>query len=199
MHAATWVVSIVSTLEILNLHEQSHELIEALNIVNIDLEQSIHRLAALREFVHGDEMYRIPPECSILLRQDLTIASNDVASVLFKQAYESEIKLSVSLDRVSIVLHSLDKLTLLDVHRLHSVATFLFLKLVVHDLFEAHALEAKKRDQAIVVALVGQDVVAVHSIVVDVEFVEDHIGWCTHLQAQVYCDVLEAQMTIKSR
>ena len=101
----------------------------------------------------------------------------------------------MSLDCIGVVLDSLDQFALLYVHSFHTETAFFLLQLVVHDFLKTHALKTEQTDQAIVFALVGEDVVCVQALVVKVELVEDHVTWSTHLERQVDCDVLEAQMT----
>ena len=59
---------------------------------------------------------------------------------------------------------------------------------------QAHALEAKQADKAVIVALVSQDVVAVHTIVVDAQLVENHIAWRAHLEREVHGNVLVTEV-----
>ena len=199
MDAATRIVGILRVFKVLNLHEERHELIEPCHIVNIDLQHGLERFLALGKLVHGRVVNRIAPLLRVLLRQDLTIAANDVASVLLKQTDEAQVKLTVPLDRVSIELDLFIELTVLDIHSLHAEAAFLLLQLVVHDLLEAHALVAEQADQAVVVALVGQYVVGAQSIVVDVELMEDHVAWGAHLEREVHSDVLITQVAVKAK
>ena len=91
--------------------------------------------------------------------------------------------------RISIMLHCFHKFTMLNIHSFHPETLLLFLQLIVHDFLEAHALEAQQIDQAIIVALVCEDMVRVHAVVVDVELVENHITWRAHLQTEVNCDI----------
>ena len=65
------------------------------------------------------------------------------------------------------------------------------MQLIVHDFLQAHTLEAKHAHEAVIVALVSKDVVGVHTVVVEVELVEDHIAGRAHLLAEVDRDVLE--------
>lgn len=100
----------------------------------------------------------------------------------------------MSLDCVSIVLDCLHEFSLLNVHGFHSETALFLLQLVVHDLFEAHALETEHRVEALVVPLVGQDVVRVPAVVIDVQLMEDHVGGSAHFEGEVDCDVLESQV-----
>ena len=85
------------------------------------------------------------------------------------------------LDRVSVVLHSLHKLTLLDVHSFHSETALFFLKLVIHDFLKAHALKTEQADEAVIVALVCQDVIRIQTTVIQIELMEDHVTRRSHL------------------
>ena len=102
----------------------------------------------------------------------------------------------MALDSVGIVLDRLDELTLLDVHSLHAETVLFLLQLIVHDFLETHTLEAKHAHEAVIVALVSKDVVGVHTVVVEVELVENHITGRAHLKTEVDSDVLEPKMTI---
>ena len=85
------------------------------------------------------------------------------------------------LDCICIELDLFIELTVLNIHSLHAEAALLLLQLVVHDLFEAHALIAEQANEAIVVSLVAQYVVGAQAVIVDVQFVEDHVAWGAHL------------------
>jgi hypothetical protein len=88
----------------------------------------------------------------------------------------------------------LDKLTLLDVHGLHSKTALFLLELVVHDFLEAHALKAQQCSETFVVALEGENVVTIVAEIVHVQLMEDHVRGCSHFHGQVHCDVLVPQM-----
>lgn len=90
----------------------------------------------------------------ILLRQNLTVPTDDITCVLLEQADEAQVKLAMTLDGVTVVLDRLNQLALLDVHGFHSEPAFLFLQLIVHHFLEAHALEAEHAAQAVVLSLV---------------------------------------------
>ena len=199
MNASPRVVSIIRVFEVLDLHEEVEELIKALNDVDIDLEERLERLVALGVLVHRGVVDRVPSHHGILLRQNLTVPLDDVACVRLKDRYEAQVELAMSLDCVSVVLDSLDQLALLDVHCFHTETAFFLLQLVVHDFLKTHALKAEQTDQTVVFALVGEDVVRVQALIVEVELVEDHVTWSSHLERQVYCDVLKAQMTANKR
>ena len=92
--------------------------------------------------VHAHVMDWVSPQFAILLRKDLSVAGDDITCVLLEEADKAKVKLTVTLDRVCVVLDGLDQLSLLDVHCLHSETAFLLLQLVVHDLLQAHAFEA---------------------------------------------------------
>ena len=103
------------------------------------------------------------------------------------------------LDCICIELDLFIKLTVLNIHSLHAEAALLLLQLVVHDFLEAHALVAEQAGQAVIVALVAQYVVGAQPIIVDVQFVEDHVAWGAHLEREVHSDVLIAQVTAKAK
>ena len=50
----------------------------------------------------------ITPQFTILLREDLSVAGDDITGVLLEEADKAKIKLTVTLDRICIVLDSLD-------------------------------------------------------------------------------------------
>lgn len=199
VHTAPRVIRVLGILEVLDLHEEVEELIETFNDIDVNLEKSFERFMAFSEFIHGDVVNGVSPQNTVLLRQDLSVACDDVARVLLEERNETQVELAVPFDRVCVVLHRFDELALLDVHSLHSETVFLLLQLVVHDFLETHALEAEQAHQAVVVALIRQDVVSVQPAVVDVKLVEDHVTGRAHLQRQVHCNVLEPKMTNRSR
>ena len=80
------------------------------------------------------------------------------------------------------------------VHSFHPKAALFFLKLVIHDLFEAHSLKAEHTHKAIIIATIRQNMITVHSIVVNVQFMEDHVTRGANFQAQVHRNILESQM-----
>ena len=79
--ASPRVVGILGILEVLDLHEEVQELIEALDDVDIDLKERLKRLVALGVFVHRSVVDRVPSHHSILLRQNLTVPLDNVACV----------------------------------------------------------------------------------------------------------------------
>jgi hypothetical protein len=112
-------------------------------------------------------MQRVAPQGGVLLSEDLSVSGNDITGVLLEQAHQSQVKLPVPFDCVSIVLHSLHQLALLYVHCFHSETQFFFLKLVIHYFLETHALKAYHVYKAVIIAFIGQDVIAIHSVVVN--------------------------------
>lgn len=83
---------------------------------------------------------------------------------------------------VSIMRDCFRQFTLLDVHSFHPKPILLLLKLIIHNLLETHTFQTKQRDQAIVVATVAYNMIAVQTLVVYVKFMEELITWCSHLQ-----------------
>ena len=81
VNASPRVVGILRVLEVLDLHEEVEELVEALNDVDIDLEERLERLVALGVLVHRGIVDRVPSHHSILLRQNLTVPLDNVACV----------------------------------------------------------------------------------------------------------------------
>ena len=155
MYTASWVIGILNIFEILNLHEELHELVEALNNIDIDLQQRFQCLITLRELVHCSIVKRVSFQRWILLWQNLSVPCNDITCVLFEQTDQAQIKLPMSLNCICIVLYCLNKFSLLDVHSFHSETQLFLLKLIIHDFLQAHALKAKHVDKAVIVALVG--------------------------------------------
>jgi len=174
-YTTSGIIRVLSVLEVLNLHEKGQKLVETFHNINIDLQQGLQSLMALSEFVHGREVDGVPTADVVLLSKNFSVSSNNVASVLLKKTHESKVEFAMALDGVRIVLHSLYELSLFDVHGLHSETTLFLLKLVVHHFLEAHALEAEQADQAVVVALISQDVVGVQAVIINVQLVEDHV------------------------
>ena len=88
MDATTWVISILSILKVLNLHEKIEELIEAFDDVNINLQERFKRLVTLSKLVHRYKVNRIPSRDAILLSQDFSVAGDDIACVLLEEGDE---------------------------------------------------------------------------------------------------------------
>ena len=168
MDAAPGVVCVLRVLKVLNLHEQVEELVKALNHIDVNLEQRFQSFLAFGVLVHRSVVDWISAHNRVLLGQNLPIPRNYIASILLKEGHKAQVKLSVPLDGVSVVLHRFDQLTLLDVHRFHAETALFLLKLVVHDLFETHALKTEQTDQTVVVTLVCQDVVRVQTAIIEV-------------------------------
>jgi len=192
--AASRVVCVLSAFEILNLHEQGQELVKTRHNIDVDLQEGLQCLLTLCEFVHSRIVDGVAPRNAVLLGEDLTVTSNDITGVLLEQAHQTQIEFSVPFDSVAIVLDGLCQLTVLNVHSFHPEAAFLLLELIVHDFFEAHALVAEHADHAIVVALVSHDVIRAQPVVVNVQFVVNHVTRGAHLQRQVHGNVLIPQV-----
>jgi len=192
---AARIICIFGILKVLKLHKESKELVETFNNIDINLEKGFNSLVALGELVHAGEVDWVALKSAILLSQDLSVTTDDITSVLFEKAYKTQVELSMALDSISVVLDSLDELTLLDIHGLHAETVLLLLQLIVHDFLEAHALKAEHAHEAVIFTLVRHNVIGVHAIVVKIELVEDHIAGRAHLLAEVDRDVLEPQMT----
>ena len=127
MNTASRIISLFSILEVLDLHEEGEELVKAFYMINIDLEKSLQRFMALSILVHANVMDWVTPQFAILLRQDLSVAGDDITGILLKEADKAKIKLTVTLDRICIVLDGLNQLSLLNVHCLHSETALFFL------------------------------------------------------------------------
>ena len=95
----------------------------------------------------------------------------------------------MSFDCVSSMFYGLDERSLLNIHSLHAVSSLFFLKLVMHDLFKIHALEAKECSESFIISFVSKDMIAVESIIVCVEFMEYAITRCSHLHHQKHSDI----------
>lgn len=52
MHATSRVISILSVLKVLELHKKTQELLKSINLVNMDLKESLESLCALGELIH---------------------------------------------------------------------------------------------------------------------------------------------------
>lgn len=170
------------------------ELLKARALVNVDVQDCFKRALALGELVHRRKVDRIPPKDVVLLSQDFTVASQDVSGVLLEETLQPKVELSVSLDGISIVGNVFSKLSLLDVHRLHSEPAFLLLKLIVHNFLKAHSFETKKRHQAVKLPSVADNVVAIQTLIVDVQLVENLVTWRAFFELQVARNVHESEM-----
>ena len=125
--AAARIVCVFSVLKVLNLHEEVQELVETFHNIDVDFEQSLQSPLALGVLIHGRKVDRVPARDIVLLSENLSVASNDITSVLLEQTHKSQVELAMALDCVSIVLHSLNKLSLFDVHCLHAETALLLL------------------------------------------------------------------------
>ena len=101
----------------------------------------------------------------------------------------------MSANGVRIVTHSFDELALFNVHGFHAEPIFFLLKLIVHDFLQTHALVIQQSDEAIVLAPIGHNMVAINAVVVDVQLVENAVGWSPHFHGQIHRNVLETQIT----
>ena len=101
-----WIeISIVCLcLQILELEEQTNKLLVARNFINIDSQNGFKSLEAFGELAHGTIVNGVPVEL-VLLSQDLSVSLNDVLSILLKQVENSDVKLFVSLDGLSVMEH----------------------------------------------------------------------------------------------
>ncbi len=59
MYTASRIIGILNIFKILNLHEELHELVEALNNIYINLEQRFQCLITLRKLVHCSIVKRV--------------------------------------------------------------------------------------------------------------------------------------------
>lgn len=78
VHAAARVVRILGIFEVLNLHKQRQELVEALHDVDIDVEKSLDSLVAFGVPVHSGVVDGVSAAQTVLLSQDLTVAGDDI-------------------------------------------------------------------------------------------------------------------------
>ena len=83
--ASPGVVRVLSILEVLDLHEEIEELIKAFNDIDVNLQKRFERLVAFSELVHRSIVNWVPSQGAILLSQDLTVASDNIAGVLFEE------------------------------------------------------------------------------------------------------------------
>ena len=83
--ASPGVVRVLSILEVLDLHEEIEELIKAFNDIDVNLQKRFERLVAFSELVHRSIVNWVPSQRAILLSQDLTVASDNIAGVLFEE------------------------------------------------------------------------------------------------------------------
>ena len=87
MNTAARIVSIFSILKVLKLHEKSEELVETFNNIDIDLEQGSNCLVTLGVLVHAGEVDGVALKRAILLSQDFSVTTDDVASILLEQTH----------------------------------------------------------------------------------------------------------------
>jgi len=83
----------------------------------------------------------------------------------------------VAADGVSVVEDSADEGALLDVQIFQTVKLLSSVQLVKDDLLERLALEVEHRDQAVVVALVTHDVIAVSTLPIHVQVLDNEVIW----------------------
>ena len=84
MDTTARIVGVLRVLEVLNLHEEVQELVKASHLVDINLKKGFQGLATLRVLVHSSIVDRISPAFSVLLRQDLSVPSDDITSILLE-------------------------------------------------------------------------------------------------------------------
>jgi len=77
----------------------------------------------------------IPFHLLVLLTQNLPVPLYDVACVLLKYVEQSQIEFLMPLYRVCIMLDCLYEIAMLDIGRADAIMVFLFLELIVEDLF----------------------------------------------------------------
>ena len=72
-------------------------------MIDVYFEQSLQCLIALGEFIHCAKVNWIAALSEVLPGQDLTVPLDDVGGILLEQTHKSKVKLSMSLDGVSVV------------------------------------------------------------------------------------------------
>ena len=83
---------------------------------------------------------------------------------------------------------------MLDIHVFESVLVFVCNQLVVQCLFEVDSFDIKENDHAVVVAAETHAVVRVSVFDVNIDFLVDHISWCTHFGEQVKGNIFETEI-----
>ena len=86
VNAASRIISFFSVLEVLDLHEEGKELIKAFHVININFKERLQCFVALSILVHGHVMDWVTPQFAILLREDLSVAGDDITGVLLEEA-----------------------------------------------------------------------------------------------------------------
>ena len=69
---------------------------------------------------------------------------------------------------VRVVLDCLYEFAMLDIRRTDPIMVFLFLQLVIKDLFQADSLKVEQRDKALVLSTISHDVVGIEAETVHV-------------------------------
>jgi len=186
------------SLQQLKLKEELQELIIALRICfEVEPEQGLHALEALGELAHGCVMDWVPPVRRVLLGQCLPQTGQEVVSVLLEERLHANVELLVALDGVCIVEHSRNQLSVLDVHVLEPVALLLSVKLVEQRLLQVDPFDVQHLNEALVVALVAQQMVHVAARIVHVALLMHDVCGCAEVGEQVQQDVLEAEVAFE--
>ena len=86
MNAASRIICFFSILEVLDLHEEGEEFVKAFHVININFKERLQSFVALSILVHGHVMDWVTPQFAILLREDLSVAGDDITGVLLEEA-----------------------------------------------------------------------------------------------------------------
>ncbi len=85
-------------------------------------------------------------------------------------------------------------MTVFDVHVLEPVTLLLLVQLVEESLLAVDALDVDDGDETLITAAVAHHVVHVATELVDVDFLHDSVGGCSHVRHQVKHNVLETEV-----
>ena len=97
-------LGLLFAVEILDLEEQVEEAIVALYLVEVDRQEGLQGLVAVRELIHCAIMDRIP-FILVLLFQYLIVSGNNIARVLLKEVEHTDVEVLVSLHSLGVVEH----------------------------------------------------------------------------------------------
>ena len=155
------------------------------HLVDINTENGLEGLVAFSVFAHGAIMNGVSLTHLIVAVENLSISVDDVFGILLEQIINSNIKLFVSFDAISIVEHLARQVPILDIHVFESIFTFLFKQLIVESLFQVGSFQVENGCHTFVVAFVAHTVVGVSSIKIYVNFLMYNVLRSSHLSQQI--------------
>jgi hypothetical protein len=133
--ASSWVKAFFRKFKCPELREDIIEEIVPINFVDVNVEDGFESLKAVRAFGHGRVVDRIAFVLVILESEDVSVAAQQIVYILLEQDCDSQFKLLVSPDCVSIVLHCFVQFSVLNIHSLHPESQLFAVKLIIHHFF----------------------------------------------------------------